>query len=193
MYIKWMYNSLYWVPALYMCVELSPCGIHRAQSNHWRLYGYILRRSRFFICNYFHVLLAGQNLQLSEWVKQEMSISTSAHWLKALAHYNWNCKKVVIVRTHYNFFSQLQRFFQQFHIWTTIFTKVKIFVVCEGLKLRKLFPNIWKQKIYWKRSLIQFRFIKNRSNKLCVPYQSSITLITNTVVLVDPHQLHQNM
>ena len=31
-------------------------------------------------------------------------------------------QKVVIFHTHYNFFSQLQRFFQQFYIWTTIFT-----------------------------------------------------------------------
>ena len=29
-------------------------------------------------------------------------------------------KKDVIFHTHYNFFSQLQRFFQQFYIWTTI-------------------------------------------------------------------------
>ena len=33
-------------------------------------------------------------------------------------------KKVVIVHTHYNFFSQLQQFFQQFYIWTTIFTTI---------------------------------------------------------------------
>ena len=51
-------------------------------------------------------------------------------------------KKIVIVHTHYNFFSQLQRFSQLFCIWATIFTTfffekivVKIFVVCEGLKL----------------------------------------------------------
>ena len=33
-------------------------------------------------------------------------------------------KKVVIVHTHYNFFSQLQRFFQQFCIRTKIFTTI---------------------------------------------------------------------
>ena len=33
-------------------------------------------------------------------------------------------KKVVVVHTHYNFFSQLKRFFQQYYIWTTIFTKI---------------------------------------------------------------------
>ena len=50
-------------------------------------------------------------------------------------------KNVVIVHTHYNFFAQLQRFFQQFYIWTTIFTAIffaKIFavlcVVCNGVK-----------------------------------------------------------
>ena len=40
-------------------------------------------------------------------------------------------KKVVIFRTHYNFFSQLQ-FFQQFYIWTTIF------------------PTIFLEKSLWK-------------------------------------------
>ena len=33
-------------------------------------------------------------------------------------------KKVVIVHSHYNFFSQLQQFFQQFYIWTKIFPKI---------------------------------------------------------------------
>ena len=33
-------------------------------------------------------------------------------------------KRVVIFHTHYNFFLQLQRFFQQFYIWTTIFAKI---------------------------------------------------------------------
>ena len=48
-------------------------------------------------------------------------------------------KKVVIVHTYYNFFSQPQGFFQQFYVWATIFTiffgkiVVKIVVMCEGL------------------------------------------------------------
>ena len=46
--------------------------------------------------------------------------------LQAVAHEIWGVKalahkKLVIVLTHYNFFSQLQQFFQQFYIWTTIF------------------------------------------------------------------------
>ena len=54
--------------------------------------------------------------------------------LKALVHYNWNCKKkVVIVHTHYNFFSQLQQFFQQFYIWATSFTTIFRKNRCENL------------------------------------------------------------
>ena len=50
------------------------------------------------------------------------------------------CSFSCSVRGPYNFFSQLQRFFQQFNIWATIFATiffgkivVKIFVVFEGL------------------------------------------------------------
>ena len=60
--------------------------------------------------------------------------------LRALAHYTQNCKKkVVILHKLYNFFSQLQQFFQQFYIWATIHTTIciwKVFavlsVVCKG-------------------------------------------------------------
>ena len=58
----------------------------------------------------------------------------------ALAHYNWNCKNVVIAHTlqAYNFFSH--HYFEQFFItWTAIFTTIffrkivlKIVVECEG-------------------------------------------------------------
>ena len=40
--------------------------------------------------------------------------------LKALAHYNWNCKKEVTSTQIKIFFSELQQFLQQFHIWATI-------------------------------------------------------------------------
>ena len=42
-------------------------------------------------------------------------------------------QKVVIVHTHYNFFSQLQRFFILFYIWTTFFTKIFQKNLCENL------------------------------------------------------------
>ena len=49
-------------------------------------------------------------------------------------------KKVINVSAHYNFFSQLQIFCQQFYIWTTIFTTSFLYknccqnlVVCGGL------------------------------------------------------------
>ena len=44
--------------------------------------------------------------------------------VKALAHYNWNCKKSSYRPYTLQLFSQLQRFFQQFYIWTTIFTTI---------------------------------------------------------------------
>ena len=59
----------------------------------------------------------------------------------ALAHYTQNCRKSVIFHTHSKIFLQLQWFFQQLYIWTTIFTMTflrKIFAVlcadCEGLQ-----------------------------------------------------------
>ena len=60
--------------------------------------------------------------------------------IKALAHYNWNYKKSRYRSYTLQLFSQLQKIFQRFYIWATIFATiffgkivVKIFVVCEGL------------------------------------------------------------
>mgnify|MGYP001803757255 CR=1 FL=1 len=60
--------------------------------------------------------------------------------LKAVAHYSWNCEKVVIVHTRYNFF------FHNYNDFSTVLNmdngfyndffrkiSVKIFVVYEGL------------------------------------------------------------
>ena len=63
--------------------------------------------------------------------------------LKAFASHTTHktAKNASIFHTHHVFFAQLQRFFQQFYIWTTIFTTIffaKIFavlcVVCNGVK-----------------------------------------------------------
>ena len=58
-------------------------------------------------------------------------------------------KKQLSSTHYYTFFSQLQQFFKQFYIWTTIFTMIflqklwKLFnvVVCEGLKGHKVWLN----------------------------------------------------
>ena len=48
---------------------------------------------------------------------------------KALKQYNWDCKKnLSSIATHYTTFSRLQRFSQQFYIWTTI-----LIIVSENL------------------------------------------------------------
>ena len=68
--------------------------------------------------------------------------------IKALAHYNWNYKKVVIVHTHYNFFSHLQRFFQQFYIWATIFTTVFFGkIVVKSLQCARALTHIYSGEI----------------------------------------------
>ena len=64
-----------------------------------------------------------RELMAIPWLGKTCTIKTRFR-VKALAHYNWNYKKVVIVHTHYNFFSQLQRFFQQFYIWAKIFATI---------------------------------------------------------------------
>ena len=78
-------------------------------------------------------------------------------------------KKVIIVHTHYNFFSQLQRFFQQFYIWARFsqqffFGKivVKIFVVCEGLKL------IMQQSLDTNQMNRSFPLFQNRFEKVLI-------------------------
>ena len=61
------------------------------------------------------------------------------HPIMALADYNWNCKKVVIIYTHYNFFHNYNDFstvlYMDNDFYNAFFRKifVKIFVVCEGL------------------------------------------------------------
>ena len=65
----------------------------------------------------------------------------SYSWFRPSHTTTETAKQVVIVRAHYNFFSQLRRFFQQCLLYIDkdfykdFFRKifVKIFVVCEGL------------------------------------------------------------
>ena len=69
-------------------------------------------------------------------------------------------KKVVIVHTHYNFFSQLQRFFNSFiydnDFPTDFFRKifVKIFVVCKGLYNLKFLSLHWSATWFQSNALL---------------------------------------
>ena len=45
-------------------------------------------------------------------------------WLKALAHHSRNCKKCSFLPYTLELLSQLQQFFQHFHIWATILTTI---------------------------------------------------------------------
>ena len=65
--------------------------------------------------------------QRSKWGKSSLDYLFKHHTSYTTTD---TAKNVVIVHKHYNFFSHLQRFFQQFYIWTTIFT-IGFFTVFE--------------------------------------------------------------
>ena len=90
--------------------------------------------------------------------------------VKALVHYNWNYKKSRIVQTHYKFFSQLRRFFQQFYMgndFHNYFSEkivVKIFVVCKGLKWN-IPPSVKASSMY---HLFDVHTFLDLTRKVCV-------------------------